>query len=282
MTKETIRVFGANFTGYAKSASLREENASVEPTYFDWMPEHGFTTLIPPRIWYVDGAIGKRASVPNIAWLLEPRCLHPENYENAKKYHDHYDYVLSYDKEFLEEIPNGLYYPFGGSSIAFDKWGIYPKTKNIAMFYSGKDTTEGHKLRKQIVEQFGDRIDVYGAGVGKPVDTKFEVLKDYAFCVIIESCFIEGYFSEKLIDACSVGTIPIYKGDPNITDMGFSVVPFHNLESLLQRTPLSDYRHYSHIMDNFGDNSVLKDHETAKQYRCVEDWLYTHLPELFE
>jgi len=50
-------------------------------------------------------------------------------------------------------------------------------------------------------------------------DSKFEILKNYKFSICFENSEVTGYVSEKIYDCFYVGTIPIYLGAPNISDL---------------------------------------------------------------
>ncbi len=214
MAKPKIRIFDNSFMSWGKSASLLQDNRSVYPTHFEWTDND--SEAVPGINVYTDGNI-RGVDRPNaIAWLLEPPHLRPENYVDVVELADKFDLVLTYDKSLLETLPNAKFYPVGGSSVAFHKWRIYPKTKDVCMILSDKQETDGHKLRHEIAARFGDRIDLYGPGVGKPFCNKFETLKDYRFAVVVENSMSSWYFSEKIIDCFSVGTIPIYWGCPEI------------------------------------------------------------------
>ncbi len=46
---------------------------------------------------------------------------------------------------------------------------------------------------------------------------KEDGLKSYKYSIIIENSSEDNYFTEKLIDACLLETVPIYWGAPNIS-----------------------------------------------------------------
>ena len=90
------------------------------------------------------------------------------NYWCAYTYESWFKAILTYDSALLKQLPDkARLAPFGGSWISFDKWGMYEKTKDFCMILSDKTTTEGHRLRHEIAKEFGDKIDLYGAGVGQ-------------------------------------------------------------------------------------------------------------------
>ena len=287
--KPKVRIYDSGFTPYVKSASLREENKDVSPTYFEWWhtrEENQFEGM--GTAFYTDGnsPLVDDNHINKILWLIEPRGLRPKSYDRQDIFL--YNNILTYDKDLLEKYPDkALFYPLGGSSIAFDKWGVYPKSKGICMILSDKKTTEGHKLRHEIYEKYKDSglIDFYGAGAGKPFDSKFDILKDYRYCIVVESCDIDYYFTEKLIDCLSVGTVPIYNGTPvtfgNLFDKnGFCA--FYEIEELTSLIDdLEDSKKRNHLLFESCESARKYNLEKAKNYRICEDWIYTKYPELF-
>jgi len=275
---KTLSIVDTSFIPYCKSASLREENANVSPRGIVWQPN-----VVSSSLFFPDGSIkdvGAYAVMKKIAWLIEPPHLRPENYEAAIKYQDRYDYIFTYDRKTLAQLDpkKRRFYVVGGSSIAFGKWGMYEKTKNVCMFFSGKDSTNGHRIRKAFVKRFGDRVDVFGAGVGHPVDSKFEILKDYRYCIVVESGQCDYYFTEKLIDPISVGTIPVYWGCPNVGKW-FNEYGITPLEWVLEDGGF-DYwlteERWKSLSDVRQSNFMQAD-----QYAICEDWMYNTYPEVF-
>ena len=57
----------------------------------------------------------------------------------------------------------------------------------------------------------------YGNMFGRALrDSKFDLLKNYKFCLCPENSVYDGYVTEKLIDAYAGGTIPIYSGTMSV------------------------------------------------------------------
>lgn len=110
------------------------------------------------------------------------------------------------------------------SIFSFDQLESLPpmeKTRNISMITSALRMMPGHNRRMNFVEalkqRFGDKIDLYGRGI-KPIDTKYEALKDYRFAICIENSSIPHYWTEKFADPILSYTVPIYFGCTNIND----------------------------------------------------------------
>ena len=148
-------------------------------------------------------------------------------------------------------------------------------------------------------EKYKDRglIDFYGAGVGKPFESKFEILKDYQYCIVVESCFQPYYFSEKLIDPMSVGCMPLYVGKQNerLNNKQCDIVWLISKdEKVSSEIVLRRIDYFARAKDPDGytiDFLDRDDEETiqtlqknlgmAYKYRICEDWIYLNYPELF-
>jgi len=48
--------------------------------------------------------------------------------------------------------------------------------------------------------------------------SKFEVLQNYEFCLCFENMQMDGYITEKIFDCIYAGTIPLYRGAPDISN----------------------------------------------------------------
>lgn len=53
---------------------------------------------------------------------------------------------------------------------------------------------------------------------GQPVPDKLAFQKDYKFSLALENTSFPGYVTEKIMDAWAAATVPIYWGDPRITE----------------------------------------------------------------
>ena len=171
---------------------------------------------------FVDGCaapetVRRVRSTRKVGWLHEPPCLHGEDY--ARVDWEGLDLVLTYYQPFLNH-PKARLVPTGGVWIPRDRWGMKPKTKLCSMLYGIKTATIGHQMRPKVADAVRDLgiVDFYGAegtpvGYGWP--TKLTVLEDYAFSIIISTCWADNDFDEILGDCLSVGTIPLLWGFPN-------------------------------------------------------------------
>ena len=207
-----------------------------------------------------------------IGWLLESRSLIPKVYESLDIFIDQYDFVLTHDPYLLSKYPSKTKKSiFGGCWVNESSYGLVEKSKSMSMIYSDKKFMPGHKLRHEIAESHIDSLDLYGRGSSNPIDRKEDALSDYRYSIAIENCSQENYFTEKLLDCFSVGTIPVYFGCPNIEDYfdPEGVITFSCREEFLDLLPKLTEDTYNKKIDSVKSNFIK-----FKDYAITEDWLY--------
>lgn len=268
-------------TQFAHGTSLGSGDLKIYPKNFIWdrspykenkfifVTESGFNNL--PLNQHI------------IAFIIEPYSINPWAYEFARDNQNKFTYILSHDKEFNRQIPNSIYYPFGGCWIHEEDRKVHQKTKLISIIASDKKQTEGHKLRHEIIEKYASiyGIDVFGRGY-KPIDNKLEALKDYCYSIVIENEFSKGWFTEKLIDVLQTGTIPIYQGSPDIHDYfdgEKAFVNLKNIEELLENNKQNPGAMFYYYKESL--NQINKMFKLSKKYTCPEDWIFEKYPHLF-
>ena len=212
----------------------------------------------------------------NIAWILEPYAIHPFAYEYVKNNVNKYKQIWTHDREFLN-LPNAKFYPVGGCWLKEEHRQIYNKTKMFSIIASNKTQTQGHKLRHQLIQAAGNRVDAYGPSYIPfkiHASNKIEGLKDYMYHFVIENCKRDYYFSEKLIDCLMTGTIPIFWGCPSI-DNFFNVdgfITFDTLQELKEKLKLCTPEFYE------SKKTIIKENfEKAKEYSLSENWIVKNI-----
>ena len=270
-----IRLIDGCFPG--NPSSIAGDNVWRGPQHFEWDRVGGESLYTWFTNWtLMNVAHGKYPK--RVAWLLEPPSLQNWPYQMAKDYRNEYDAIMTYDKRLFGLGDNRFKFaPHGGSWIDWDLWGMHEKTKDVCMIVSDKKDSEGHKLRHEIAKKFSDVIDIYGPSF-QMFDRKWDVLRHYRYCVVVESVKMDFYFSEKLIDATSVGCIPIYWGCPEIIQFFDTrgIISFQEIRQMGEALGLASAVNYRN------QKSVLISNiEKAKQYRMPEDWMFEHYPELF-
>ncbi|WP_113911913.1 glycosyltransferase family 10 domain-containing protein [Roseovarius dicentrarchi] len=152
--------------------------------------------------------------------VLEPKAIHGGHLASLRRSHRRFYRVLTHDAALLADIPNGYFFPFGGTWVS--EWQDVDTTKArmTSLIASSKRSQDGHVLRHAIVDWAGGAgvdLDVMGRGY-KPFAAKAEGLAPYRYSVVIENVRERNYFTEKLVDAILCQTVPIYWGCPNIAD----------------------------------------------------------------
>lgn len=136
------------------------------------------------------------------------------------------------------------------------------------MLVSEKKLTPAHRLRHEAARL--PNVASYGKGVSRYVESKAEALRDFRFAIVIENDVTDWWFTEKLIDPLSQGTVPIYRGCPSIGDFfDLSGIirwgDIEELEAIVKSLRPKDYiRRLPSIRGNL---------KRARQYQCPEDWI---------
>lgn len=93
------------------------------------------------------------------------------------------------------------------------------KTKGVCVIVSDKAFTPGHTKRLEFVEalkeRMGERLDVWGRGIAD-FESKWDLLKEYRYALVLENTIENDYLSEKLPDAWLAFCLPFYAGCPNL------------------------------------------------------------------
>lgn len=200
---------------------------------------------------WINGSIKVKKDVPVIARLAEHSSYWKYEIRDAVlKNHDKFDVIFTHDKVLLETLPNTRFMP-AADCIVFNRipnpvqgyepfkcdpnnpdfelpddiFQIYKKSKLASVMASDKAWLPGHVQRLKFLDKIKHRVDVYGTcqrvlfGQEIRKETKFLSLRDYAFSIAIENLSHEVddyYFTEKIVDCFTTGTVPIYYGCPNI------------------------------------------------------------------
>jgi hypothetical protein len=207
-----------------------------------------------------------------VAWLIEPIDIGGQNYEFVKNNLHTFDRVLTHEKSLLDLGGKYQYVPFGCCWIKPEDQKVYDKSKNISIIASGKKQTIGHRLRHDVVNRYRNKIDVLGRG-WKPIPYKLQGLKDYRFSVVIENCKRDYWFTEKLIDCFTTGTIPIYWGCPSIGDFFDTngIIIFNDVDELGSILDTLDEEKYQSMIE-----SVKYNYETSMKYLLPDEHVYNN------
>lgn len=271
MERIKINLRDKNFVG--DDSSCHKSNSK----YINWVRDNTpvsnsvfITDLCLPDILRASKNIKRK-----IAWILEPKAIHPQVYTWVEQNNRLFDFVLTFDEDLIKKGENYLYYPHGRCWIPNDHI-CKEKTKRVSIIASSKNFTTGHKLRHEIIGKLAQKhnIDVYGYGY-KPVENKSSALDDYQFSITIENSMQPGYWTEKIVDCFATKTIPIFWGDK-------SVGKYFNNTGIVY---FNDVDHLDEILtkNSLPINKEAVDLNTSlvEKYRVPEDWLFENYPWLF-
>lgn len=267
-----VKIADSLFSPWSKNVHGMGDNAGTQPSHFEWEVVGDGPITTEARFvteFHLQWAKGEG----QVAWMLEPFFLHPERYMMVME--KKFDYVLTSNRYFAEN-QGWLWHPFGGTAFPVECWGVQKKYFNVSLPMSIKNTMAGHRLRHQISSQYHDRINGFFGEGG--TYRKWDSLSTYRYAIIVENEKAPGYFTEKLIDAFAVGTVPIYWGCPDV-DQYFDlrgVLRFDTLEQLEVILSWIGEEDYHKRELAIATNLTL-----ARKYAICEDWIYEHYPFLF-
>jgi hypothetical protein len=225
------------------------------------------------------------AGATKIALLIEARHLDHTGYLTLQRLHHEFKYILTHETAIIDEFQGkSLWYPHGGCWIPSSDVRVdYPKTETVSIIASDKASTGGHKLRHAIVNQFRNRLKVFGRKY-QPIEFKTPGLAPFMFSFAIENGWADDYFTEKLLDCFATGTVPIYWGTGGINRYfnmdGVIHLPFASQDEILKHVeallPTLTTDRYVSMRPAIVDN-----YHRAKDYFNSEDWICAHYPFLF-
>jgi len=176
-----------------------------------------------------DNIFGVKDSDSDLSIFIygEPSVVTNYN-EILKKNFSNYDYILTFDEEILNSVPNAILFEFGTTWVKPSDVNM-DKSNSISFVCGYKNFAPGHILRqllwnnqnvinnKSLVKEF---YTSQHGGVQAFEDSKMLAdsklpLFDSKFHISIENVKQKYYFSEKLIDPLLMKTIPIYYGCSN-------------------------------------------------------------------
>ena len=214
-----------------------------------------------------------------VALLTEPKAIRPKPYKYIKNHMHLFDLVLTYDEDLLTRHPDKCKFTHAIASKFLATPGLHKKNKLVSIIFSGKNLTEGHKLRHAVFHHYKDCFDGYKGPDTPSVHDKGHWQNEYCYSVVIENSRQPHYFTEKITECMLSGTVPIYWGCPTIGQ-------FFDMNGIIVFDKLSDLKK---IFDNlsFEDYqrrlpSVRKNYETAHKYDPInQDHFWDNLKQYF-
>jgi len=214
-----------------------------------------------------------------------PSVFHP--YQWIIDNHQYFDVIMS-PFTYLKDVVGDKYWwiPAGGNRIEFENFGLWEKERILSIVASDKQWITGHKLRHQIIQKFGSKMDVYGRGYNDFVDKydnnrrgKIIALGPYYYSLAIMNAQYDDYFTEILTDVLACGTIPIFWGTKNIGKYfnPNGIIQFNTIDEFESLLPTLTPELYKSKMP-----AIIENIEKAKLYNTRFDWIYDNYRFLLE
>jgi hypothetical protein len=261
------------------SARLGYDSFCVDqPSFFSWKrnlsPNEAFCIFTDRMI---ESSSEYKSIKKKIAWVVEPPEINPRPYNYVATHSTDFYAVLTHSLNLLKQIPNGLYVPVGASYIPLSKRRLLFKKQLLSIICSKKRDTLGHKLR-HIASSFVSSDHRFGYAF-QPFDTPDVALSEYCYSVVVENSKSPGYFTEKIINCFSVGTIPIYWGSSYVSKIFNTdgIIYFdspNELSAIIKSLSFEDYK--SRL------NAVIDNYRRSMHFWSVEDSLWIRAGRFFE
>ncbi len=186
--------------------------------YFEW----DFFSKENPISFYIDGDVvkgihEKKDNRLKFLWTLESPYFNNNVFEfiklNLNEVLDTFEMIFTYNENLLSLHNKFKWVPAMGTWIKEPK--IHKKTKNVSMIVSNKTFTQEQRRRLEFAKTNQSKIDMFGLAFNK-IKSKEEGLNEYMFSVCAENAIYDTYFTEKIMDCFSTGTVPIYMGTKKI------------------------------------------------------------------
>jgi hypothetical protein len=175
----------------------------------------------------------------------------------AKNNHQYFTAILTWNEELLNEVPNAILFNHNARNTS-DEYvesfrHILDKKFEVSFLAGAKTLVEGHILRQEIFK-LGDQItipkkwyhtlpdfnqdDFNKGGIGRPAtawEGKTICYNEPMFHVAVENVKANNWYTEKIGEAFSTKTLPIYWGCPNIGDFYDSrgIITFESKDELV-------------------------------------------------
>jgi len=263
---EKINLFDRDF--YGLPCSIFNKSLSS----FSYVREHFLwdgVTVFTNEMMFEPLVDAVRSRV-KVGWLVEPRSIKGHLYEALPRIEHRFDFIMTHDELLLKDEEKYKFAPAGGCWIDKENYFIHDKTKLVNIIASGKNFAPGHRMRHEVIDAHGDRMEVLGRGYN-PVEKKETALKDYMFSIAIENSSVKNYFTEKLLDCFAMGTIPIYWGCTNIGDFfdERGILFLNSSEECGKLLESLDYSLYEKMLPYVENNFKL-----FRKYEITEEWIY--------
>jgi hypothetical protein len=201
--------------------------------------------------------------------------------------------ILTWNEVLLNSCDNAILFHHNSNNLDnnyIESFKTKSKQFEVSFLSGAKNLVEGHKLRQEIYK-IGDQItipkkwfyvlddfdqnDFNNGGIGRPKEEywlgKQICFKESMFHIVVENVKYNNWYTEKIGDAFSTKTVPIYWGCPNLSDLGYDergIIRFSNTSELIhivnnltidiynEMKPYIDYNYEVIKLDDFKNKLI--------------------------
>jgi hypothetical protein len=213
-----------------------------------------------------------------IAWLIEPPQIFSHSHSNIHLVEDLYDYIFTYNEELLNRSAKYKKMYFGACWVTPENSKVHEKNKMVSIVASNKRFAVGHRFRHEIIDKLHNKhnFDLWGSGYNRFDDTpeeRVKPFKDYRYNIVVENGRMDNYFTDKILDCFATGSIPIYCGDPKISEIfderGFYTFnTIDELDTILSSISIEDY--------NSKLPYIIENHNRFFEFSSPDKWMFNN------
>jgi len=283
MSKVTWNILAGHFAHDKYSVAGRDSQ------YVNW--DRNLTNLNNPTFYsHMEMFKLNKINTPkekSYGLIFESRGIDLQTYSSVESLIPKFTKVFTHNSEYLKKYENCKWIPGGGIWVggrkdtphAEGEIKIQEKSKLCSMVSSNKTMCQGHMTRLRIMEILKDqpKVDRFFGGGGPGTDgwiPIFRSLKDYMFSIVVENYIYELYFTERLLNCFATGTIPIYLGAVNISDL-FNIKGIIHLNHINSIQDFNKLFEKLSIEDYYSRIEAVKDNfNRCLEYKSIEDYIY--------
>lgn len=277
MSKKIFNLIDENFAHDSYSVAGRDSEHII------W--DRGLTERDRPLFFsHLKMKLVDHANVPKelcYGWIFESRGIDIACYKEVEEYIPKFNKVFTHNSNFLKKYDNCKWIPGGGIWVGGrpdacqgeGNIALYNKTKLCSMVSSDKRMCDLHVKRIELIDSLKQNNRVETLHVVRPEDSVPPIrhLRDFMFSIVVENFIDELYFTEKILNCFATGTIPIYLGATNISQVFDTngILQFKNIEELHKIVDSISLDLYYSKME-----SIKTNFNKVQEYKSIEDYIF--------
>ena len=248
MRRPLILFFNSMFGEYPDTASLPGDAAACDFTRDrSRMAEADAVIIHLPgcrRIWEARKYPGQLW----VAWNLESDVTVPAMRD--PRFMRHFDLTMTYRRDsdiWCNYLPAMAYPPDPANPMLAMPAAKSESSPAVLFQSSPYDRSRRYHYLHQLMRRL--RVDSYGrlatnrqpdgSDLGRA--TKLSVISRYKFCLSFENSISPDYVTEKFFDPLLAGTVPVYRGAPNVADFAPGPKSYIDVNDFSGPAELADY-----------------------------------------